>query len=68
MRYWSWVEWMAVALVAILVLCFVVALNSPSCEERGGRLEFSHFQPTYMPATKSSMLIPIYRCEGATDE
>ncbi|HVR48529.1 MAG TPA: hypothetical protein VMS38_02235 [Pseudorhodoferax sp.] len=46
-----------IALVSALALVGC----GPSCEEQGGRLVFSHFQPVLMGKTMGAM--PIYVCK-----
>lgn len=54
----------------IVAACLALAACGPSCEERGGHTEFSHFQPMFMMAGKVPMthLVPIYKCVGAADD
>lgn len=38
-----------------------------SCEERGGKLVFSHFIFIYQPALKMNQLYPQYKCKFPWD-
>lgn len=53
------------ALIPILLAIALVGCG-PSCEERGGKLVFSHTQ--LMLIGKGMYPVNQYRCEGAHDE
>jgi hypothetical protein len=50
----------------LLGVIFCLALfgcnTGPSCEESGGKLEFSHFIIIYQPALKMNQIYPQYKC------
>lgn len=47
---------------AAAVCLLVLAGCGPSCEDQGGRREFSHHRFIYQPAFKQNVLVPQYRC------
>ena len=47
-------------IVALSLLVGVLGGCGPSCAERGGESEFTHFTPVF--TGKSVVLIPQYRC------
>ena len=53
--------------VLVIVLAFLVLAGcGPSCEERGGRNEFSHMQLILVPNGSggfNQIWTPVYRCE-----
>lgn len=51
-----------IGVVAIIAFIVYMAATSPSCEELGGKTEFSHFLPIYNSTLKTTQLIPIYEC------
>lgn len=59
-------EWLivwAVVGVCIALVAFALTDDSPSCEERGGKEEFTHFLPIF--TGKTTVLVPQYDCIGA---
>ena len=54
---------MKTSLKFLIVICFIAMLTGcgPSCEERGGKLVFSHMQ--LMLIGKVMMNQPVYKCE-----
>lgn len=64
-------KWIFAGIGGILLGCLIVliyvAFTSPSCEERGGTLHFSHFitQVTMVNNSPIVTQVPIYRCDGA---
>lgn len=54
------VMWLTGLSIVGVVGMLVWAMFQPSCADRGGYLEFSHFQPVLV--NNMTQLIPIYTC------
>lgn len=54
-------------ITALLVVGLLYGCG-PSCEDRGGKLTFSHHIFLYNPALKTNQMIPQYVCEMPATE
>lgn len=56
---WVWIFGAAAAALAVL-LVVMWANRGPSCAERGGEREMTHFRPIF--TGKTTVMAPVYRC------